>query len=107
MSVERRREKIDPKHKRLSVVRHCAQLQISRSGHYCRPTSESEDALVLMRLGGEAASVYFGVFAHLVRRNEAEFSFTTRSRRPSLDRINALLSFLYPPPAQRRPRTGE
>jgi putative transposase len=49
MSVERRREKIDPTHKRLSVVRQCALLQISRSGHYYRPTGESEDALALMR----------------------------------------------------------
>ena len=54
MSVERRREKINPKHKRLSVVRQCALLQISRSGHYYRPTGESEDALALMRLIDEA-----------------------------------------------------
>ena len=30
MSVARRRERIDPKHKRLSIVRQCALLQISR-----------------------------------------------------------------------------
>ena len=62
MSIERRREKIDPKHKRLSVVRQCALLQISRSGHYYRPTGESEDALALMRLIDEAflESPYYG-----------------------------------------------
>ena len=62
MSVERRREKIDPKHKRLSVVQQCALLQISRSGHYYRPTGESEDALALMRLIDEAflESPYYG-----------------------------------------------
>ena len=62
MSVERRREKINPTHKQLSVVRQCALLQISRSGHYYRPTGESETALALMRLIDEAflESPYYG-----------------------------------------------
>ncbi len=50
---------------------------------------------VLRGLEGEAASNYFGVFSHLVRTGDAAFTFTLRSRRPPLDRINALLSFLY------------
>jgi CRISPR-associated protein Cas1 len=41
------------------------------------------------------ASGYFSVFDHLIRSAEAEFRFGGRSRRPPLDRINALLSFLY------------
>ena len=62
MSVERRRERIDPKHTRLSVVRQCALLQISRSGHYYRLTGESEDGLALMRLIDETflESPYYG-----------------------------------------------
>lgn len=44
---------------------------------------------------GEAARVYFGVFGHLVTAQKEEFAFHTRSRRPPLDNINALLSFLY------------
>lgn len=44
---------------------------------------------------GDAAHVYFGAFDHLVIRNKEEFSFHQRSRRPPLDRINCLLSFLY------------
>ena len=62
MSIARRREKIDPKHKRLSVVRQCALLQISRSGHYYRPRGESGDALALMRLIDEVflESPYYG-----------------------------------------------
>ena len=35
------------------------------------------------------------VFHHLVRRDDEVFSFRGRSRRPPLDQINALLSFLY------------
>jgi CRISPR-associated protein Cas1 len=46
-------------------------------------------------LEGEAAATYFGVFDHLVRAADPVFRFTGRSRRPPLDRINALLSFLY------------
>ncbi|MCC5857184.1 MAG: type I-C CRISPR-associated endonuclease Cas1 [Ectothiorhodospiraceae bacterium] len=50
----------------------------------------------LRGLEGEAANTYFGVFAHLLRRNgEQMLRFTGRNRRPPLDGINALLSFLY------------
>lgn len=44
---------------------------------------------------GEAANLYFGVFGHLVRSPDAEIRFRGRSRRPPLDPVNALLSFLY------------
>lgn len=44
---------------------------------------------------GEAARAYFGVFGHLVTSQKEDFAFQARSRRPPLDRANALLSFLY------------
>lgn len=44
---------------------------------------------------GEAANGYFGVFDHLILSEDKEFRFSVRSRRPPLDRINCLLSFLY------------
>jgi len=44
---------------------------------------------------GEAARVYFGVFDHLIVAQKADFRFTQRSRRPPLDNLNAVLSFLY------------
>ena len=44
---------------------------------------------------GEAARTYFGVFGQLVSANREAFSCQGRSRRPPLDRMNALLSFLY------------
>ncbi len=49
----------------------------------------------LRGLEGDAANVYFGVFNDLLRTDEPAFRFTHRSRRPPLDRVNALLSFLY------------
>lgn len=44
---------------------------------------------------GEAANLYFSVFDHLIRSPDAELRWSGRSRRPPLDAMNALLSFLY------------
>lgn len=44
---------------------------------------------------GEAASVYFGVFDQLILQQKKEFTFSTRNKRPPLDKVNALLSFVY------------
>lgn len=44
---------------------------------------------------GEAASAYFGVFDHLVVAQKEDFVFRGRKRRPPLDNMNAMLSFLY------------
>ncbi|OGR07030.1 MAG: subtype I-C CRISPR-associated endonuclease Cas1 [Deltaproteobacteria bacterium RIFOXYD12_FULL_50_9] len=44
---------------------------------------------------GEAAHIYFGVFDHLIITHKEDFQFRERNRRPPLDRVNCLLSFLY------------
>jgi CRISPR-associated protein Cas1 len=44
---------------------------------------------------GDAARVYFGVFQNLIGNDALEFAFNGRSRRPPLDNMNALLSFVY------------
>jgi CRISPR-associated protein Cas1 len=44
---------------------------------------------------GEAAALYFGVFAHALRVADAALAFRGRSRRPPMDAPNALLSFIY------------
>lgn len=44
---------------------------------------------------GEAATLYFGAFDHMVRSPDADLRWSQRSRRPPLDPLNALLSFLY------------
>lgn len=49
----------------------------------------------LRGLEGDAARSYFGVFDHLILSTEPAFSFSGRNRRPPLDAVNALLSFLY------------
>jgi len=44
---------------------------------------------------GQASAVYFRVFDNLISSNKEHFFFKKRSRRPPLDNMNALLSFLY------------
>jgi len=44
---------------------------------------------------GEASHVYFAVFDDLITAQKEEFFFRERSRRPPMDNMNALLSFLY------------
>lgn len=50
---------------------------------------------VLRGLEGEAAQSYFGVFDNMIRSVEPAMRFKGRSRRPPMDAVNALLSFLY------------
>lgn len=49
----------------------------------------------LMGFEGSAAKIYFGVFDQLILQQREAFQFKERSRRPPLDNLNALLSFLY------------
>lgn len=49
----------------------------------------------LRGLEGEAARAYYGVFNYLILEDGDVFGFCGRSRRPPLDRTNAVLSFLY------------
>ena len=49
----------------------------------------------LMGYEGSAAKLYFGVFDQLILQQREDFCFKERSRRPPLDNINSLLSFLY------------
>lgn len=44
---------------------------------------------------GEAASIYFSVFDELILQQKKDFLFQGRNRRPPLDNVNAMLSFVY------------
>lgn len=44
---------------------------------------------------GKAAEQYFSVFNDMILNQKDSFEFTTRNRRPPLDNINAILSFVY------------
>lgn len=49
----------------------------------------------LRGMEGDAARVYFGAFDHLIVNKNNGFSFKGRNRRPPLDPVNCLLSFVY------------
>jgi len=56
---------------------------------------KEEDLDVIRGIEGEAAKEYFSTFESLIRVDRATFAFKERSRRPPLNPMNALLSFLY------------
>lgn len=49
----------------------------------------------LRGLEGDTAHSYFSAFDHLIVAQKENFFFRQRSRRPPLDNVNCLLSFLY------------
>lgn len=49
----------------------------------------------LRGIEGMAARSYFGAFDALITQQKEDFFFHERSRRPPLDNVNALISFLY------------
>lgn len=49
----------------------------------------------LRGLEGETAARYFDVLDELILQNKEDFAMHSRTRRPPLDRFNALLSFIY------------
>jgi CRISPR-associated protein Cas1 len=61
-----------------------------------RKLPETMELNVLRGLEGDGARVYFAAIPWLIRADQRQvFSFERRSRRPPLDRFNALISFLY------------
>ncbi|RZB30655.1 MAG: CRISP-associated protein Cas1 [Desulfobacteraceae bacterium Eth-SRB1] len=69
-----------------------ASRQISGS---LRRLQEDVSLNSLRGIEGDAAHVYFKVFDHLITSQKEDFSFQDRNRRPPLDNVNCLLSFLY------------
>lgn len=69
---------------------------VRRMGHILNALKDEQIPLDSVRgREGEAARTYFSVFDHLVTAQKENFFFRERSRRPPLDNLNALLSFLY------------
>ena len=54
-----------------------------------------EDLERLRGLEGQAAVSYNKVFGHMILQQTDDFYFQSRSRRPPLDNVNAMLSFAY------------
>jgi len=56
---------------------------------------EPQPLNVVRGIEGEAAQAYFGAFGNLIHNVDPAFRFVRRNRRPPLDAVNCLLSFLY------------
>lgn len=62
---------------------------------YFRALDRSTTVNAIRGVEGDAARTYYAVFDHLITEQKEAFRFSGRSRRPPLDAMNALLSFLY------------
>lgn len=56
---------------------------------------QSENLDQLRGYEGEAASQYFSVFDDLILQQKENFYFHSRNKRPPLDNVNSMLSFVY------------
>lgn len=62
---------------------------------YFKALDRSTTVDAIRGVEGDAARTYYGVFRYLITEQKEAFRFSGRSRRPPLDPMNALLSFLY------------
>jgi len=71
--------------------------QVSQASRQISGSRLQEDVPLnsLRGIEGDAAHVYFKVFDHLITSQKQDFFFQDRNRRPPLDNVNCLLSFLY------------
>lgn len=60
-----------------------------------RHSLAAPDLDILRGQEGEAGRAYWTAFPHLIRSDDPSLDFRGRNRRPPLDPVNALLSFLY------------
>jgi len=66
-----------------------------RLGHLLEGLREEKPLDQIRGMEGEAARVYFSVFDRMILASKDGFRFAGRNRRPPLDPVNALLSFVY------------
>lgn len=63
--------------------------------HGIETAYEMTDSESLMGLEGSCAKAYFRIFDKLILQQKDNFKMTSRTKRPPLDPVNAVLSFLY------------
>lgn len=56
---------------------------------------KTDDYNSIMGIEGNGSKTYFGVFDKMILKQKEDFFLIMRNKRPPLDRVNALLSFLY------------
>ena len=68
---------------------------VKRLNNHLELLNREQSLDILRGLEGDAAHIYFSVFDHLIVSQKDAFSFHERNRRPPLDNVNCLLSFIY------------
>ncbi|MEA3241497.1 MAG: type I-C CRISPR-associated endonuclease Cas1c [Pseudomonadota bacterium] len=63
--------------------------------HYINRLLNEDNLETVRGIEGRTARDYFDQFDHLIVAQKKDFVFTGRNRRPPLDRVNCLLSFIY------------
>ena len=66
-----------------------------RLNNHLEMLSQNKSLDSLRGCEGDAAHLYFSVFDHLIVAQKETFTFQEGNRRPPLDNVNALLSFIY------------
>jgi CRISPR-associated protein Cas1 len=77
----------------------CAAPYLTQATNYLGQLLKRLDAPaaldVVRGIEGDAAKNYFSVFNHLITAQKEDFIFHERNRRPPLDNVNAIMSFMY------------
>lgn len=68
---------------------------IEQLGILIQKLPDCSDLDQLRGMEGIAAKNYFSVFTFILKQQRDDFTFILRSRRPALDNINCLLSYIY------------
>ena len=68
---------------------------IDELARYIKLIQNAHNLDVLRGYEGDSASIYFGCFNELITSQKEDFVMNGRTKRPPLDYVNALLSFVY------------
>lgn len=79
----------------LSVDRELFEQTIRDMAAYAKNAAKAKDMEELRGVEGSAAKAYFSCVDGLILQDKKHFTFEGRSRRPPLDPVNAMLSFVY------------
>lgn len=79
----------------LSLDQKLGKLYASELLQAARDAGQAETLDELRGIEGNAAQLYFAIFDGLILANKKQFYFKKRTKRPPMDRINAMLSFVY------------
>jgi CRISPR-associated protein Cas1 len=82
-------------HEVLTVAGGTWEATVLRLGHLIRELEQVRTVVELRGQRGRCRQSLFSVFDHLIAAQKEAFHFEIRSRRPPMDNMNALLSYIY------------